>query len=62
MLGFAGKRSLAAVAGMSLALAGLVAITPTAAAAAAKEACGTGTADKATPGGMLAGRRFLLYL
>ena len=43
MLGFAEKRSLAAVAGMSPALAGLVAITPTA--AAAKEACGTGTAD-----------------
>ncbi len=45
MFGFVGKRSLAAIAGMSLALAGLVAIAPTATAAAAKEICGTGIAD-----------------
>ena len=45
MLSFVGKRSLAAIAGMSLALAGLVAIAPTATAAVAKEICGTGIAD-----------------
>ena len=45
MLSFVGKRSLAAIAGMSLALAGLVAIAPTATAAGAKEMCGTGIAD-----------------
>ena len=45
MLSFVGKRSLAAIAGMSLALAGLVAIAPTATAAGAKEICGTGIAD-----------------
>ena len=45
MLSFLGRRSVAAIAGMSLALAGLAAVASTATAAVAKEPCGVGTAD-----------------